>query len=222
MQAHRIVQTCFDMAGTIGGCTVKITHLNGDRLCTALEVRTNGGYKNTELKLLRRLNTDYAVGTDHEGTQIQSSAAAVGRNEVLVGSYDHFYSFNKFIFGENGHFQTTARISHSGCIQVGTEAYHMTILGIICLQTFETGLRILEYASTLAQSDGGLGGQLTLIPGSVFIFSYVAVFGGNITKSQITPINILTHFSFLLICRTFQGGITLIIPYYNTLKTKVQ
>ena len=52
MKAHGIVQTCLDMAGSVGCCTVKVTDTDGNGLYTALEIRA---YRRTEAAELIRI-----------------------------------------------------------------------------------------------------------------------------------------------------------------------
>ena len=58
MKAHRVIQSCLDVAGSMRCSTVKIRYTDGDRLCTALKVRAYRCNKDTELVFIRRFYSD--------------------------------------------------------------------------------------------------------------------------------------------------------------------
>ena len=58
VKAHGIVEASLDITGSSGSGTVEITDSYKDRLSAALEVRTYGSNKNTELVLFCGSNTD--------------------------------------------------------------------------------------------------------------------------------------------------------------------
>ena len=195
-EAHGVVQTSLDVAGTSGSCTVQIGDTQSQRLDAALEVRTDRSNEHTELILGSRLDTDNGVAAEHIGTNVQSCTGTVGRNPILVCTDSFDDCFHELIFGENGHLQLTAGICHTGSVQVRTEADDLAILGGISLQAFETGLSILQNAGTFADGDGSLIGQTAFFPCVVLVICDITPFGGHITKTQITPVDIfLCHFN---------------------------
>jgi len=70
MKAHRIVQASFDMSGTVGGSTVKVTDTDRNRLGTTFEIWSYGSSKYTELILISRFNTDNGIASEHIRTYI--------------------------------------------------------------------------------------------------------------------------------------------------------
>ncbi len=174
MKAHSVVQTSLDKAGAVRSGSVEIADLNGNRLSAALEVRANGGAEDTELEFVCRFYADNGVNTEHEGTEIQGSAGAIGGNVCFVGTNNLFYSLDEFILGEHGHFHTAGRISQTFRIEVRTEYNGIALFGSIGFQTFKDRLCILEYAGTFAHIDHIVINESALIPGTVFE-------GGNIT-----------------------------------------
>ena len=51
VKAHGVVETCFNMAGAVGGGAVKVRNPNGEGLDATLKIRTDWSCKGTELIL---------------------------------------------------------------------------------------------------------------------------------------------------------------------------
>ena len=70
VKAHCIVKACFDMSGSVRCSTVEIADTDCDRLSAAFEVWSNRCGEYTELILVRWLNTDNSVASEHVRTYI--------------------------------------------------------------------------------------------------------------------------------------------------------
>ena len=70
IKAHSIVQSCFDVTGSVRCCTVIIADADGDGFCAALEVRANRGGEYTELIFLSGFYTDDSAASEHIRTDV--------------------------------------------------------------------------------------------------------------------------------------------------------
>ena len=191
VKAHGIVQAGLYVSGSSRSRTVEVADTDGDRLCAALEVRTYRGNQNTELILLRRLNTDNGRRTENIRTDVERSAAAEGRNPGVIGLYNLFHSLDESSLREHRHLQSLAGILHSLIIEVRTEYNDMSVFRGVGLQSLKAALGILEHTCALIHDNIRVCDQCTLIPLAVLIAGQIAVIGGNVSKSEIRPVKIL-------------------------------
>ena len=70
MQAHGIVQPCFNMTGSVRCGAVKIGDTDGQGLYSAFKVRSYGCCEYTELIFVRRLYTDDRIASEHVGADV--------------------------------------------------------------------------------------------------------------------------------------------------------
>ena len=153
VKAHCIVKTGFDISGSMRCCTVHIRYTDSDRLCTALEVRSNRCYKDTELILSCRFYTDNRIDSKHIRTNIQRSSTAIRRNISCICFYYINNSLHETILRKYRHLKSFCRICHTFCIQVRAEGHDSSILSCIGFDSLKTGLCILKYTCTLAHGD---------------------------------------------------------------------
>ena len=188
MQGHCIVQTSLDVTGSVRSRTIEVRNTNNNGLSTTLEVRANGSNKNSEHVLVSRLNTDNGVVTEHVRADVESCSGTIRRYPVSIRCNNFLNSLQETLNREYRHLQTLTGISHTLCVQVRTESNNLAILSSVCLQTFETGLRVLQNTSTFVHGYGMILGQGTIIPLTIFIHGDVAIIGFHITKADIAPV----------------------------------
>ena len=70
VQAHGVIQPCFDVPCTVGRGPVEIADADGQRLRAALEIRAHRRAEDAELILVRRFHPDDGIGAEHERTYI--------------------------------------------------------------------------------------------------------------------------------------------------------
>ena len=133
MQTHRIVQSCLDMARTVGSRTVKRAHAEADWLDAALEVGAHGRREKAELIFIGRLHTDDLTRCEDKGAQVERRVRTVGRNVVTV-RLDHCIDRLQETFLWKGrHLQIRRRVIHARRIEIGTERHNMPVHRLIGL-----------------------------------------------------------------------------------------
>ena len=201
MQAHRIIQTRFDIACAARRRTVKVRNLDVNRLCAALEVRSHRRDKNAELIVLRRLHTDDRADAEHIRTDIQRSAAAIRRNPGLVAGDHLLHRLDKFILRVRRHLKAQRGIVHSLRIQIRTETDNMAIRRGIRLQSFKDRLGILQNTGILAHDNLVVRNQAALIPGAVPVIGDITLVRDHIAEAKASPVNILLLYHHYLLLR---------------------
>ena len=190
VEAHRVVQTCLDVAGSARCGTVEIRDAEGQRTNAALEVRTDGRAEETELIFHRRLNADDRAGRKEVGTEIEGCARAVGGNPSRIGGNRLLDGLDEAFLREYGDLQLTCRVLHTCAVQIGAEGHDMTVLGRIGLESLKAGLCILQNACAFGDGNGRFGRQTALVPCAVLEVGDIAKFCGEVAEAKITPINI--------------------------------
>ena len=153
MKAHRIVQTCLDIAGAVRCCTVEIRNLNADRFCAALEIRAYRCSKDTELILVSRLYADDRADTENIRAQIQCRTGSVRRNPRFVGLDNLKNSLYESVLRERRNLEPLCGVVQSLGVQIRPECNCAAVLCRISLQSFEYGLRILKHTCVLAHGN---------------------------------------------------------------------
>ena len=189
------------MAGSSGGCTVKITDAHDDRLSAAFEVRADGCCENTEHIIVSGLNADYRADSEHVRTDVKSSARAVRRYPSLVGSDCFLNCLDKSVDRERRHLQAERGVIHSLRVEVGTETYDVSVFCLIGLKSLKDRLGILKNAGVFAHDDLVVRNESAVIPFAVLIHGHISLICHMIAESQVTPINVFlrNHYCFLLI-----------------------
>ena len=199
MQAHGIVQTCLDIAGSARRRTVKIADTDGQRLYTAFEIRSHGSTEDTELIHIRRLYADDGIHAEHIRADIQRRPASIGRHIRRIGGHSLRHCIHEMLFREHRHLKASGGILHPLPVQIGTECHDMPVLGSIRLQSLKDRLGILQHARTLIQYNIGIFDKGSLVPTAVFKIGDISFLRLNISKIKIAPINVfLFHCRYLL------------------------
>ena len=74
---------------------------------------------------------------------------------------------------------------------VVTPANDLAVFGGVSLHAFKAGLGILQDTGAFSHDDVGVGGQAALVPLAVLEVGHIAVISLDVTKAQITPVNVL-------------------------------
>ena len=192
VKAHGVVQTGLDVAGALGRRPVKIGDAQLQGLDAALEIGADRGDEHPELILRRGLDADDGVAAEHERTDVQRRAGAVGRHPLGVCADGLHYGLHEPVLGEHGHFQAAAGAGHPLGVQVRAEADDVAVLGGVGFQPLKAGLGVLQNAGALTHGNGGLIGQAAVVPLAVSEIGDIAHVGLDVAKSQIAPVNIFS------------------------------
>ena len=168
----------------------------------ALEVGADRRDEDAELVLVSGLDADDVTRGDHEGADIESSAAAKGRHPVLVGLDDLLDSIDEAILREGGHAQALRGVSHALGVEVRAEADNLAGLGGVGLQALEDLLAVVEDTSALGKLQGMVLRKEALAPSAVLVIADVGVISLHIAEGEIAPVDILLcHENHLLFKR---------------------
>ena len=210
VKAHGVVQTGLHIAGALGRRPVEIGDAQLQGLDAALEIGADRGDEHPELILRRGLDADDGVAAEHERTDVQRRAGAVGRHPLGVCADGLHYGLHEPVLGEHGHFQAAAGTGHPLGVQVRAEADDASILGGVGFQPLKAGLGVLQNAGALTHGNGGLIGQAAVIPLAVSEIGDIAHVGLDVAKSQIAPVNIFSfhckHLSEILFPNSSTAG----------------
>ena len=187
MQAHCIVQSRLDVAGSVRCSAVIITDLYIDRLRAALEVRANRSRKYAVLVIICRLYTDNRADAEHIRTNIKCCTGSERRNPCCICLNHLMDGINKLIYRKRRHLQTLCRIIHSLCVQIRAEAYDMSVLGCICLQSLKHRLAVLENTGILTHDNLVIVNEGALIPFAGFcrIICHIPFIGLQVTEAEV-------------------------------------
>ena len=197
VKAHCVVKTCLDMSCSVRSGTVKVRKSYRKGLYTALEVRADGCYENTEHIFGCRLNSYNRIRSHHIRSYVESSARAEGGHVGSVSLNYLLNRLNELILGVYGHFKSFCRLLHTLCVEVGTEGNYSAVLSGIRLKSFKAGLRILEYAGALVKRYSVLRGKSSVVPLSVLVIRNKAVVGLHIAEAERSPVNIFLFHNYL-------------------------
>ena len=179
-------------------CTVHIRYADGDRFCSAFEVRTYRSSKDTELILSCRFYTNNRINTKHIRTNIQRCSASIRRYICCICFYNIYNCLYKTIFRKYRHLQSSLRICHTFCVQIRAEGNDFTLLGCISFNSLKTGLCILKYTCTFTHGNHWIVNQSTFIPCSIFIVGNKSLIGWHISKAKVAPVNVFLFHHTLL------------------------
>ena len=129
VHTHGVVESRLDVSRTVRRRAVKIRNAERKGLDPAFEIGTDGRRKDAEFVFRRGLDAEHRARGEHKRAQIQRSAAAVGRHELLVCGDRFFYGFEKFILGIHGHFQPRRGFRHALRVEVGAKTDDFSALG---------------------------------------------------------------------------------------------
>ena len=93
--------------------TVKIRYLDNDRLCAALEVRSNRRGKYSEHIIVGRLYSDNRINAHHVRPDIKSCSASVRRYNILISLDNLCDRIDKSSVGKSGHLKSCSGIVES-------------------------------------------------------------------------------------------------------------
>ena len=190
VEAHGVVEASLDVAGAVGSGAVEVSHADGDRLGTALEIGANGSDEDAELVLFGGLHADDGRTAEHVGADIQGSAGAVGGDPGEVGLYGLDNGIDEALGREDGHFEAAAGIFHALGIEVGAESDHAAVFSGIGLEAFKAGLAVLEHAGALGDDHLVVVGEHAFIPGAVLEVGHETVVRLHVSEAKIGPVEI--------------------------------
>ena len=90
-----------------------LANLDGKGLGSALKERSYRRGEDSEHIIVCRLNSDNGVYTHHIRSDVKSSSASVGRDNIFIGFYDLGDRIDKSSFGKSGHLKTGCRLIKS-------------------------------------------------------------------------------------------------------------
>ncbi len=143
IQAHRVIQTGFDMSRAVRRRPVKIAYFDCQRLYAAFKIRSDRRGKNSELIFVRRFYTDNGRTSEHIRPYVQRRTGTVRRYISFIGRYGLRHRIYKTLLRKNRHFQPLTGIFHPLSVQIGAEGNDTSVFRRISFQAFKTGLRIL-------------------------------------------------------------------------------
>ena len=108
MKAHRIVQACFDMSGSMRCCTVIVTDTDVKRTDTALKIWAYRCTQNTELISFCRFYSDHRCRSKHIWSDVKRSSASVRRYPGCICLYHLIQGIQETFFWKWGHFHALA------------------------------------------------------------------------------------------------------------------
>jgi hypothetical protein len=159
-----------------------------------LEVGADRDREHREDELRRGTHADVVTGADHERAQVQRAAAAIRRDEPLVGT-NHLLAGVDEGFGRHlRHQQATATALHARCVLVRAEQVDRAVLAAIGLEAFKALLAVVQGGGALADVQHVVFGQGARLPLAVFPGLDKPLVGLDVVKTQLVPIDaFVTH-----------------------------
>ena len=202
VEAHGVVEACFDVTGAVWGCAVKIGDGDLDRFDAALEIWADWHADHAEFKFWRWRYADDRTAAVDEWTDVEGGAGAVWWNVVDVGLDELVEGIEEFFFGNGWDAEAFAGIVQTLCVQIWTEGDDAAVFGAVRFEPFKSGLRILQHAGAFGNMNDRIGDEAAFVPFAIFPGRNITIICSSILETEAAPINIFCHKKHSFTCIT--------------------
>ena len=148
LERSGIVATHLIDTGAEGSGTVVVAHDDvGVGREATLEVRAYGGNEDEEQIVVGGMHAYARRGADEQRADIESGAALIGGDILLVEAYHAFNHLYKELGGNLGHHDAAAGTLQAGCILFHAEYAHLAVGTAVGFQTLKGFLSVVQAGS---------------------------------------------------------------------------